>query len=319
MSEPRASILICTRNRSELLRECLETIIADRSTVAREIVVVDNGSTDDTDAVIRAFAAGSPHPVRYVLEPRLGTSHARNAAVAAARGDLILFADDDVLVDDGWADALVVSFDDPEVAVVAGRILPKWPYEPPAWLDGPHMEILNPLDNGSEERRLGPGEYGTGANLALRGELVRALDPPFNPRLGHANGLWIGHEEEELIDRLRPLGSLLYRPDALVHHRIAAERIDLAWLRTSFFRQGVAKGRRHRIDGEPVPSLARRAVRAARAVREVVVARGVNDAGGPSASATWRELLAVALAGFQLELLVGRSKRVSDWLVRRGV
>lgn len=319
MSEPRASILICTRNRCELLRDCLETIIADSSVVAREIVVVDNGSTDTTEAVVRAVAARSPHPVRYVREPRLGTSHARNAAVAAARGDLILFADDDVLVCDGWADALVAGFDDPEVALVAGRILPKWPHEPPAWLNGPHVEILNPLDNGADERRLRPGEYGTGANMALHGDLVRAFDPPFNPRLGHSDGLWIGHEEEELIDRLRPLGSLLYRPDALVHHRIAAERIDLGWLRTSFFRQGVAKGRRHRIDGEPVPVLARRAVRAARAVREVLVARRLNDDGDPSASGTWRELFAVALAGFHLELLFGRSKRVSDWLVRHGV
>lgn len=319
MSEPRASILVCTRNRADLLRGCLESFAADRSVVPREIVVVDNASTDGTAAVVRSFAAESPHPVRYVLEHRLGTSHARNAAVRASRGDLILFTDDDILVCDGWADALAAGLDDPSVSVVAGRILPDWPFDPPAWLDGPQVEILNTFDLGDEPRELADHEYAIGNNMGLRGDLVRALDPPFHPRLGHRGDLWVGHEEAHLVDRLRGLGTIVYRPDAIVRHRISADRIDLEWLRKSFFRLGVGRGRRHRIDGRPVPSFARRAVRSVRAMREVRAARSRNEAETPSGSSAWSELFALTLAGFQLELLLGRSTRLSDWLVRHGV
>lgn len=319
MSEPRVSILVCTRNRSELLRDCLETVLADRSAVSRELVVVDNGPSDDTEAVVRDLASRSPLPLRYVVEPRVGIAHARNAAVRAARGELLLFADDDVLACNGWTDALVAGFDDPGVAVVVGRVLPRWPFAPPAWLDGPHMEMLSLVDHGDDARPLRSDEYGVSANLGLRGAVLREFDPPFNFRLGHADGLRIAHEEAHLIDRMRALGSVVYRPDAVVHHRIAAERIDLEWLRASFFQQGVGKGRRHRIDREPLPSLARRAVRAVRALRDVRAARRRNAGRAPSGPETWSELLALAWAGFHLELLVGRSDRLSDSLVRHRV
>lgn len=311
MSEPRASILVCTRDRAELLRDCLETIIADRSAVSREILVVDNGSTDRTADCVRSFP-----DVRYVYEPRVGIAHARNTAVREARGELLLFADDDVLVGDGWADALVRGFDDPGVAAVAGRILPKWPFEPPAWLNGPHATMLTAIDNGAEPRILGPEVEPPSMNLALRADLVRRFDPPFDVRLGHAGERRIGHEETHLIGRLRALGMIAYRPDAVVLHRIDPRRIDLEWLRRSFFELGVGLGRRLHIEGSPFPSPPRRAVRAVRLLRAAGRQRRTNDRRPRTGPETWDELYTYMWAGLHVEMLLGRFPRLSDWTVR---
>ncbi|MGB2939366.1 MAG: glycosyltransferase, partial [Candidatus Dormiibacterota bacterium] len=65
---PQASIIVCTRNRSELLRDCIESLLQDSSEVAREVLVVDNGSSDDTAVVARSYVtADGGTPVRYVL------------------------------------------------------------------------------------------------------------------------------------------------------------------------------------------------------------------------------------------------------------
>jgi glycosyltransferase involved in cell wall biosynthesis len=306
----RASVLVCTRDRAEVLRETLGTILADRSTVPREVVVVDNGSTDGTADVVRSFG------VRYVHEPQVGIANARNRAVEEARGDLLLFADDDVRVCDGWADALAAAFDDPDVAVVAGRIVPDWPTEPPRWLQGPHADMLTSVDFGPESRHFGPDEHPTSGNLGLRAGLVRRFDPPFEPRLGHAGSRRIGHEETHLVNRLRELGAVVYRPDALVRHRIDARRIDLDWMRAAFFELGVGLGRRGWLEGFEPPSLPRRVVRALRTYRVAQRHTRTNERVDRQGPETWDELYAYMWAGLHVELLVGRIPRVGDWVVR---
>lgn len=319
MTRLQASVLVCTHNRAALLEDCLRSILADRSTIPREVVVVDNGSSDATAEVVRAIAAGSGLPVRYVLEPRLGTSHARNTAVREARADYLLFTDDDALVTDGWADALVAGFDDPSVAAVGGRIVPRWPVEPPAWMDGRQALILTMHDYGTEPRLLGPDEHAITKNLAVRGDLVRSLDPPFHPRLGYSGRHRVAGEDTYLVNRLRRLGTVAYRPDALVHRVIQRDRMDLAWMRTAHFHQGIAMARLARIEGEPPRSLRNRIYWAVRSYARARALRRRNDRVEREGPGTWDEFFAYLRAGYDLEMLVGRSARASDWVVRRGV
>lgn len=319
MTGPRASVLVCTHNRASLLEDCLRSILADRSAVPREVVVVDNRSSDGTEEVVRRIAASSALPVRYVLESRLGTSHARNAAVREARGDYLLFTDDDALVGDGWADALVAGFDDPSIAVVAGRIVPRWPVEPPAWMNGRQALILTMHDYGTEPRLLGPDEYAITKNLAVRGDLVRSLDPPFHPRLGYSGRHRVAGEDTYLVNRLRGLGTVSYRPDAVVHRVIQRARMDLAWMRTAHFHQGIAMARLARIEGQPPRSLRNRVYWAVRSYAHARAVRRRNDRVERDGPQTWDEFFAYIRAGFDLEMLVGRSTRLSDWVVRRGV
>src|SRR5260370_34261599 len=105
----RASVIICTWNRPRLLDQTLEQMARLRlpPDVAWELLVVNNNCTDQTDTVLRRHQ--SRLPLRRILEPRQGLSHARNAAAAAARGEILLWTDDDVLVDRDWLAAYLLA------------------------------------------------------------------------------------------------------------------------------------------------------------------------------------------------------------------
>ena len=83
MPDAIATIIICTRNRASSLSGTLESVVADSSTVARELIVVDNGSTDDTAAVVERLDSAS-FPVKLIREATPGLSNARNRGIALA-------------------------------------------------------------------------------------------------------------------------------------------------------------------------------------------------------------------------------------------
>jgi hypothetical protein len=114
------SVVVVTRNRARLLERCLASL-AGQKRAADEIVVVDNGSTDDTAEVVRGFAPACP--LRLVHEARPGVGRARVAGCAAASGDVLAFIDDDAIADEHWLAALeqCFAFDD-HVGLVGGRI-----------------------------------------------------------------------------------------------------------------------------------------------------------------------------------------------------
>jgi glycosyltransferase involved in cell wall biosynthesis len=270
----RASVVVSTRNRAELLEGSLRSILADGPTPDWELVVVDNGSTDGTAALVERLSreAGGDR-IRYVREERPGLSNARNAGIAAAAGDLLLFTDDDVLVEPGWLDALCAGFADDDVAAVAGRVVPEWPHPPPRWLAGRHAGVLALTDFGDEPRDLTAAEYPLGANMAVRASVVGPA--PFDPRLGHRGGTYFAFEEFALFHELRAAGGrFTYRPDAVVRHRILAERMTWEGMRRATLHNGFGSRRAERFRGEPgvarhraLPYLARNAAATLRHAR----------------------------------------------------
>jgi glycosyltransferase involved in cell wall biosynthesis len=306
------TVIVCTRNRAALLGDCLRSILADGSTGDREIVVVDNGSSDETPDLVAALAADAPCAIRRVAEPRLGHAHARNAGIDAASGGLLLFTDDDVLVERGWTDEIAAAFADPAVGAVAGRILPLWPFPPPAWLDGPHAQLLTLIDYGPDTRPLRDDELPLGANMAVRTAIARSFDPPFDPRLGHAGTRRMAHEEFHFMNRVRATHRIAYAPNAVIRHRIGPERIDIRFMRRTFLDLGVGLGRRERIEGAPRLDIARRVVRAWRTVNGARRCMRRNDAQLRTGADTWEELSAVMWAGKHLEMLLGRFPRLTN-------
>src|SRR6185437_10384951 len=110
------TVAICTRNRARLLRQTLEqmTRLAIPRAVTWELIVVENNCSDDSVGVLSEFR--DRLPIRAISEETLGLSNARNAAVASARGQYIVWTDDDVLVDEGWLTAYVSAFERYSVA-----------------------------------------------------------------------------------------------------------------------------------------------------------------------------------------------------------
>lgn len=243
-----ASVLICTYNRAALLRETLDSLDVLRSARSWDLVIVDNNSDDETRAVIEAFAARSAVPVLYLFEPRQGKSYALNTGLARTRGDIIVFTDDDVRVEQGWLDAACRSLDeDSSIDYTGGPVYPLWEAEPPPWLDRTRGDLwgtLAILDYGREpfvfeERQRVP----LGANMAVRRTLIERIGG-FHPELGRRGRSLLGQEQAEFFARARAHGARgVYVPAMRLHHHVPAVRLTKQYFRRWWFWKGVSRAR----------------------------------------------------------------------------
>lgn len=264
-----ATILICTYNRAELLRSTLESLRNLRTSRRWELIVVDNNSGDDTRQVVMAAAATFPVPVRYLYEPRQGKSCALNTGLAAARGDIVVFTDDDVRVTPEWLDGACGPLDDdPTIDYTGGPVRPLWGDDPPAWLDRQRGDLwgtLAILDYGSEpfvfeERRRVP----LGVNMAVRRTLIERIGG-FHPELGRRGHSLLGQEQAEFLARGQRLGVRgRYVPGMELWHVVPGARLTRQYFWRWWYWKGVSRARveaiHHRtelgLDLRTVPRLA---------------------------------------------------------------
>jgi glycosyltransferase involved in cell wall biosynthesis len=218
----KISVLICTRNRAKSLDATLQRFFAQRFAGGYEfeLIVVDNASTDETSKVIESYAAQHPQTVRRLFESQPGLSFARNAAVRAARGEVVAFTDDDVLVAENWLDEIHCEFAaDPNLSILGGRVL---------LADEKLQRVTLVL---CEERGyfgLPEGvNFAIGANMAFRRELFDRLGL-FDVRLGPGK-FFAGSDDVEFVYRgLKSGRRLLYAPNVLVYHnhdRVTLEQV----------------------------------------------------------------------------------------------
>ena len=237
------TIAICTRNRAALLRRTLDSMsrVTVPGVVIWEVLVIDNDSSDATPDVVAHFAALMP--VRRIVEPRVGLSSARNAAVRAARGQYIIWADDDVIVETQWLAAYVRAFERwPDAVFFGGPIAPLFEGAPPPWLMPALGQVGNAYaarDLGDEERTLDGWTLPYGANMAIRAAEQRAH--PYDVRLGrHGERLSAG-EEAAVLDALLAEGAEgRWVPAARVRHIIPATRQSLRYLREYYAGNGAS-------------------------------------------------------------------------------
>jgi glycosyltransferase involved in cell wall biosynthesis len=204
------------------LPDCLRSLTTQTCDVGFEIVVVDNGSEDATAQIVREWS-GRDGRVRSVEEPQVGLSRAKNAGIRNARGQLLLFTDDDVVVKDGWIAAYVDFFSRPRSrAVVAGGPVLPVPHDLstwPPWVYDTARPDLPCLYYGEEERPLRRFEWLWGANMAAPRDLLEELGA-FREGLGRG-GRDETYEDVDLADRFRDAGGeVWYCPAAPVYHRV---------------------------------------------------------------------------------------------------
>ena len=248
MRQPRLSIILPTYNRAGLLRRAIAALLRqDADPRAIEIIVVNNNSNDGTAALLSSI--DDPR-VRVVEEPRQGLSHARNAGLAVARGDLVAFIDDDVEAARDWASTIIQTLDRrPDVDGVGGRVLPAWERTRPRWLTRAHWAPLALQDHGDEKRvfdRSAPIGL-VGANVAFRADVFRRTGAfsPVVQRVGDGIG---STEDHELLARLYAGGGrMLYLPRLLVLARVQPARCARAYHR----RWHEGHGRFHARMGSP--------------------------------------------------------------------
>jgi len=237
----KVSVVICTWNRAALLDQTLSSIrqLAMPPDVEWELLVVNNNCTDDTDEVLSRHAGHLP--LRRLFEPKPGHSNARNCAVSNVRSDLLLWTDDDVLVDPDWLVEYVQAAQaHPQVTFFGGTVTPWFEATPPKWITRnlPTVGYCFALCNfGSSIRPLAPEEAPVGANMAIRTAALRGFR--FDANLGRLLKEQRSNDDTELIVRLRAAGHHgLWVGTARVQHFLPTARLTPQFVYSWFRWQG---------------------------------------------------------------------------------
>lgn len=237
----RFTVAICTWNRATLLPRVLERLAQVRDPPGTwEVVVVNNNCTDDTERILDTFAGRLP--LRRAFEPRQGLSHARNTAAVQARGDYVVWTDDDALVEAGWLVAYARAAEQhPDASVFGGPVRPCFEGTPPPWLSAAWRDIgaaFAARDLGDEPFELdNRGELPYGANFVVRTREQRLF--PYDPALGRClAGGALGEETAVIREILAAGGTGWWVPDASVEHWIPKKRQTVRYLRSYYALQG---------------------------------------------------------------------------------
>ncbi|MCC7236886.1 MAG: glycosyltransferase family 2 protein [Bryobacterales bacterium] len=237
------SVVICTYNRAGALDGALRSLMAihDPPGETWELVIVDNNSTDDTPAAVERLAAGARVPVRYVFEPEQGVGHARNRGAREARGEWVVYTDDDVEFHRDWLANLYRTMRESGPAAIGGRVMAVWPSDArPAWLveSGPYRTpggAIPQYDLGEQggEAAIPP----ITANAAIHRSLFQRHGL-FRADL--AEGISMG-EDTEFFERVRAAGEkVLYAPGAVVYHPVPMGRLSKKYFSRWSFNAGRA-------------------------------------------------------------------------------
>lgn len=224
------SVLICTYNRAKYIANLLESIAAnDLPKPKYEIVLVDNNCTDNTREVCQAFRAQHADvSFRYCEEHEQGLSAARNKAIREAKGDCLLYVDDDALVDP-WYLRTVDDYmaQHPECAACGGPIIPLYETQEPEWMTPYTKALLTAwMDYGSKVRTYPAGRYPGGGNSAYRREVFERVGL-FNTALGRKGDSLAGSEEKDIFDKMREQGmQVMYLPQMVLHHIIPQHKLE---------------------------------------------------------------------------------------------
>lgn len=241
ISGPKVSVVICTRNRAEFLEKCLLSV-KEQTLAAHvfEVLVVDNGSTDETPLLLKKFS--KQLPLTAITEPVVGLSRARNTGWQAARSDYIAFLDDDAMADPEWLASGLCSFETvrPVPAALTGPIRLVWEQKAPVWLTPDIQGCLGFLDFGPDARKFGGQETLFGANCFFHRQSLERFGG-FNERLGRFNTVLLSGEETLLQRQIENAGECLwYEPHASIRHWVSAMRTTRKWFYQRYYWGGVS-------------------------------------------------------------------------------
>ena len=236
------SVIVCTHNRAEMLGETLASWRdVDRRGLNVELMVVDNASGDATPDIVARFQPCCA-VTRYVRESVPGLSRARNRGIREAHGEIIAFVDDDVFFHRDWLQILMRAFRErTEVSCVGGNSIPRFEGHRPEWLAEPMLTYYGSTQSGDRDRLMTFPEHPFGVNMAFRRQVFERVGW-FRTNLGRTGASLLSNEERELFYRIAHAGiNVWYAADAIIYHRIPADRMSQAWLIRRAYWQGISK------------------------------------------------------------------------------
>ena len=241
------SLIVCTYNRDKYLYGALQCIAENgfpKDTY--EIVLVNNMSTDNTEAECKRFEKDYPEVnFRYFVETNQGLSFARNRGIKESQGETLVFLDDDSYIQEGYLDRLQQQLvAHPEADAFGGKIDPVFESgEAPKWLSKWNYSWVSAIDLGDKACPFKGKAFPIGANMGIRRSMLSKVGL-FNTQLGRSKKNLMGGEEKDLFERIRQQGGLIYYfPDVVVHHVIPPTRTTKEYI----MRMGEGVGKSERI------------------------------------------------------------------------
>ena len=233
-------MVVPTYNRAELLRLCLDSLVGQTMPASRwEAIVVDNGSTDGTSAVITDFADKHDH-FHLVTENEPGMSHALNAGVRQARSGVVAFFDDEARAEPDGLEKIAASFATvhPKPVAVGGDVLPLFEHPPPKWFSDSYETFS--LGPGSGLVQSSWGCYGIpGANLAIAKSALVELGG-FSDRLARGRQVAVGCDTDMLLRVFNAYSRVWHDSEILVHHWVPSRKMTISHQLWRNYRSGVA-------------------------------------------------------------------------------
>lgn len=231
------SIIICTKNRADELKHCLRSVIDQAKEFADvEVIVVDNGSIDNTKQIVESLSKGYNFKVRYVFEPIPGICYARNRGAEESLGNIIAYIDDDIRLRNNWVANVRNHFIEKRSDCLGGKISIKLEGTLPFKLDQDMRWFFMELDLGNQMREFQESDrlsYPSGGNMAFHKNVFDVVGG-FNKNLNE-----YGADETEFFQRTKQAGfKAMYDPTVEVLHYIPAKRLTIRALKNKAYALG---------------------------------------------------------------------------------
>jgi glycosyltransferase involved in cell wall biosynthesis len=243
------TITIPTRNRADFLSKALQSLLTQTYDQQHfEILVVDNGSTDNTKAIVEQFSDQFLN-LRYFFDPTPGLHVGRHRGLAEAQGEILVYADDDIRATPTWLEAISENFTDSSVAMVGGNNYPDFKVTPPDWLEqlwqksslgGQAIPSLSVLSLPEGRREFSPYLV-WGCNFAIRKQVL--LDAGgFHPDGMPQELIRFRGDGETYVSKFVVDNGLkcIFDSRASVYHAVTPERMTVEYFRRRAYNQGVS-------------------------------------------------------------------------------
>ena len=229
------SIIICTYNREKYIYKTLERIAKNNFDYNQyEVVLINNNSSDSSELECFRFQQNFPNiNIRYFIETQQGLSFARNRGIIEAKGDILVFLDDDSFVEDDYLTNLDNYMKEyPDFMAFGGKISPLFETGiTPSWLSKWSYSWVSAINLGNEVQLFKKNNYPIGANMGFKKEYFEKYGY-FNTHLGRNKKNMMAGEEKDIFHRSnRKIDKIYYFPNAKVQHVIPESRTTMAYIK----------------------------------------------------------------------------------------
>lgn len=224
------SVIICTYNRDKYIYNVLKSLAENTLSPEKyEIVLVDNNCTDNTQSECERFVHDYPEVTfRSFVETNQGLSYARNRGIQESRGDILVYVDDDALVNKEYLQTYTDFFVHyPEIDAAGGPIIPQYETEEPDWMSHFTKALITGYKYlGDKIREFPKNDFPGGGNAAYKASVFEKVGL-FNVDLGRKGDSLVGAEEKDIFNKMTTLGMrFYYLPNAILYHLIPEKKLS---------------------------------------------------------------------------------------------